>query len=398
MHACKVLQRIFDAVFSELDARLSRNLLSCVDALLAGRRLTLTELARHWAGAERIAAPLKRVDRLLGNGRIHAIRSRFYQVVCTWLLRNPEPILVVDWSELKSDGRWHLLRAGLVAHGRTLTVYEEVHPEKRKNSPKVEAAFLKRLAAWIPPGIKPIIVTDAGFHVPWFRAVARHGWHWLGRVGGRTQIRSLDPERFLMAPWRPYKALFSRAHGTPADLGAHALAASQQWPCRLVLVKRLRKGRRQRRRDGQRARGGHAAKMARRNKAPWVLAASPSLHARSARQIVALYAKRMQIEQAFRDLKSHRYGCAFEDTLTRTGPRLEVLLLIQLLATLAAWMQGLTDHIAVYLSPSKALRSRYSIVWLGWQRLAQTARRLCDPAAIREQRLRSLVHEASAIT
>lgn len=397
MYAGQALRKIFGPALSRLDARLARNLLQCVDALLAGRRLTLTELARHWTGAARIAAPLKRVDRLLGNGRLHALRSRFYQVAWTWLLCSPEPVIVVDWSELKSDGRWHLLRAGRVARGRTLTVYEEVHPQHRKNSPKVEATFLKRLAAWMPPPVKPIVVTDAGFHVPWFRAVARHGWHWLGRVGGRTQIRAADPGRVLTAPWRPYKTLFAQARGTPTDLGAYELAQSQQWPCRLVVVKRLPKGRRQRRRDGQRARGGHATKMARRNREPWVLAASPSLHTRSAGQIVTLYAKRMQIEQSFRDLKSHRYGCAFEDTLTRTGSRLEVLLLIHLLATLAAWMQGLADQAATNLSPSKKLRRRYSAVWLGWQRLAQTAKRLDDPFAICEQRLRWLVHQASAI-
>jgi hypothetical protein len=35
MHACKVLPRIFDPALSELDVRLARNLLGCVDALLA---------------------------------------------------------------------------------------------------------------------------------------------------------------------------------------------------------------------------------------------------------------------------------------------------------------------------------------------------------------------------
>lgn len=397
MHACKVLQRIFDPVLSELDMRLGRNLLGCVDALLAGRRLTLTELARHWAGAERVAAPLKRVDRLLGNPRMQAARGKIYQVALAWLLRNPEPVVIVDWSELKADGRWHLLRAGLVARGRTLTLYEEVHPENAKISPVVEAAFLKRLSAWVPAGIKPIIVTDAGFHVPWFRTVAGCNWHWLGRVGGRTQVRAIDIQHQMATPWRAYKALFPQASSTPADLGPHELAASQQWPCRLVLVKRLPKGRTQRRRDGRRATGGHARKMARRGREPWLLAVSPSLEHRSAHQIVSLYSKRMQIEQAFRDLKSHRYGCAFEDTLTRTGPRLELLLMIQMLASLAAWLEGLAHDAAVSFAPSRKLIGRYSIVWLGWHRLAQTARQLCHPPTPLEQSLHRLIETANLL-
>lgn len=40
-----------------------------------------------------------------------------------------------------------------------------------------------------------------------------------------------------------------------------------------------------------------------------------------AQQVVTLYARRMQIESSFRDLKLHRYGQGFEDSLTRKGPR-----------------------------------------------------------------------------
>jgi Transposase DDE domain len=49
----------------------------------------------------------------------------------------------------------------------------------------------------------------------------------------------------------------------------------------------------------------------------------------TARQMVRIYARRMQIELSFRDLKSHRYGQGFEDSLTRKGERIEVLLLLR---------------------------------------------------------------------
>jgi len=41
----------------------------------------------------------------------------------------------------------------------------------------------------------------------------------------------------------------------------------------------------------------------------------------------------MQIELSFRDLKSHRYGQGFKDSLTRSGGRLQVLLLVGTLAS-----------------------------------------------------------------
>lgn len=211
MHACSVLQRILRPVIARLDARNLRNLLFAVEALLAGRRLTLMELARHFPGAERIGAPLKRLDRLLGNPRVQALRTEIYQAALAWLIRSPRPVLIVDWSELKSDGHWHLLRAAVVARGRTITVYEEVHPEARKHHPTVHAAFLAQLQALLPKGACPILVTDAGFRVPWFQAVESLGWPWIGRVRDRARLRSLEGNQTLPRGWFACQRLYARA-------------------------------------------------------------------------------------------------------------------------------------------------------------------------------------------
>jgi len=61
-------------------------------------------------------------------------------------------------------------------------LFEEVHPTSQLASPRIEAAFLTRLQTLLPEGVRPILVTDAGFRVPWFRAVEALGWHWAGRV------------------------------------------------------------------------------------------------------------------------------------------------------------------------------------------------------------------------
>lgn len=387
MHACTVLQKLLRPVLDDLDQRNARNLLSAVDALLTGRRLTLMELARHWPGAGRFQAPLKRLDRLLGNAQIQATRNRLYQAAMVWLLRTAQPVLVVDWSELKSDGRWHLLRAGVVARGRTLTVYEEVHPEHHKNSSRVESAFLQRLHALLPAKARPILVTDAGFRVPWFRAVEALGWHWLGRVRQRIQVKPTDQP---LAAWSHCKLLYPQAVSRPRALGRFALTQSKQLICRLVLVKRAARGRIQRTRWGYKRRNAYALKIAQREREPWLLATSCSLSTLPAREIVRLYAQRMQIEQSFRDLKSHRYGCAFEDTLTRSAGRLQTLLLIQTLATLTAWLEGL----AVAAEITKTRRICYSAVWIGWERLRYTARSLSLPTHDAFDRLRCIVSTA----
>lgn len=40
-----------------------------------GRRLVFMDLARSWLDAERVRSALKRLDRLLGNHRLHAERG-----------------------------------------------------------------------------------------------------------------------------------------------------------------------------------------------------------------------------------------------------------------------------------------------------------------------------------
>jgi hypothetical protein len=391
MHATQVLQKIFHPVITRLDARNARNLLFAVEALLIGRRLTLMELARHFPGTERVRPPLKRLDRLLGNRDVQMLRSNFYRVVASWLLRSTQPVLIVDWSELKSDGRWHLLRAAVAGRGRTLTIYEEVHPEDRKNSPEVETAFLARLHTLLPQGIRPIVVADAGFRVPWFRAVEALGWHWVGRVRGTTRACFLGKNK-----WFGVRRLHDAATSRARTLGNVSIAERNPIGCRLVLMRRPRHGRHQHTRHGRRARNRHSEKMAARTREPWLLAVSTSLDHLTATRITRIYAKRMQIEQSFRDLKSHRFGCAFEDTLTRHARRLEMLLLIHALASLAAWLEGVTTDTATPATTTTIFKNTsHSIVWIGYERLRRHRARLSLPLPKAIERLRQVLAEAA---
>lgn len=110
MRATKVLQKCLGDALQPMHALRRCVLLRAVEALIQGRRLTLIDVARAWPGAERIRAPLKALDRLLGNPHLHAAMARS-------LLRGPHPVIVLDWCDLKADRRWHLLRAA--AGGRS---------------------------------------------------------------------------------------------------------------------------------------------------------------------------------------------------------------------------------------------------------------------------------------
>lgn len=367
MHAVAIVQKIVRPVSAQLDVRNARNLMLAVQALIGGRRLILMELARHWPGAERVLAPLKRLDRLLGNRDVQAVRTRFYSLAAAWLLRSKQPVLIVDWSELKADGRWHLLRAAVAGRGRAMTVYEEVHPEAKKNSRKVQAAFLERLQALLPAGVRPIVITDAGFQNPWFNAVQARGWHWIGRIRHRTRFRWIAPLGKPKGPWMSCKALHPQASTRARSLGQAQIAQRNPVSCRLILVRRRKAHRVQLTRYGKRAQSAHQRAMAASAREPWLLAASCSLNELPAVHLVALYAKRMQIEQSFRDLKSHRYGCAFDDTLTRCAERLQMLLLIHMLASLAAWLVGAAATANIWARVcTPSLAKHYSTLWVGW--------------------------------
>ncbi len=83
------------------------------------------------------------------------------------------------------------LRAAVVwlGMGRGLTVYQRVYPASQQGSGKAERLLLRDLARMIPRGRRVIMISDAGFRTPWFRAVARLGWGWIGRVRRGNQVR-----------------------------------------------------------------------------------------------------------------------------------------------------------------------------------------------------------------
>src|SRR5688500_10759702 len=54
-----------------------------------------------------------------------------------------------------------------------------------------------------------IQVTDAGFRAPWFRAVRRLRWDWIGRVRGRTLVRPQVAEHSFEL-WIPCRKLYRR--------------------------------------------------------------------------------------------------------------------------------------------------------------------------------------------
>lgn len=98
----------------------------------------------------------------------------------------------------------------------------------------------------------------------------------------------------------------------------------------------------------------------------WCLATSLNL---SASKVVRLYKLRMQIELTFRDLKSHRFGWAFEDARSRSAARVAIQLMLAALASLVCMLVGIASEAAQlnrhFQANTTTKRRVLSLVWLG---------------------------------
>lgn len=347
MHAVGVLQKLLQDSIPNLHLSRLKALLCTVRSAMATRRLTLSGLARGLPTGQAMRHRIKRVDRLLGNRHLHSERPMFYQLLCRQLMAGiKRPIILVDWSDLKADRSWLVLRAALWTRGAAMPIYESVHPLRDQNSPGVERTFLTKLKSLLPEGLRPIIVTDAGFRGPWFTYLNQLGWYWVGRIRGRTFLRSGEE------PWRRCTADYATASSRPRDLGEQQMIRSCPVQTRLVLYRKPPQQRQALTQFKQRKRSSHSEVCARRESEPWLLCASPSLADTNAREIVEVYRKRMSIECTFRSLKSHQFGFAFEDSQSAGAARLQILLLIHALATFLLWLVG-------KLAESRKLRPAY---------------------------------------
>ncbi len=137
------------------------------------------------------------------------------------------------------------------------------------------------------------------------------------------------------------------------------------------LVKQKAKGRHRYNKDGSRTTRGQSEKIAQREKEPWLLTTSLQGSQDEAQQIVAYYKTRMQIEESFRDIKSHRVGFSVSESLTRNQARLEILLLIGALATFFTWLMGVFVELKQwhrqYQSSSIKTRRVLSTFFIGCQ-------------------------------
>lgn len=374
MHTLRALYDLLRHSVPSIHATRLTALLAAVYSLTTGAQANLTSLGRGLAGSAYTKHKIKRIDRLLANAHLYQERHFIYRSFTERLLTHlPEAIIAIDWSPLCSDQSWHLLRAAIPLGGRSLTLYEEVHPQSKLGNRYIQHQFLRKLATLMPGTCRPIIVADSGFRTPFFRYLEhRLKWHWVGRIRGRDFIcRNHQPGHWFHA-----KLLYPKATRTARHIGLVSWVRSRPLAAFIVLIRQARQQRKSLTFEGKTRRSKRNQVHLRREREPWILVAALSLQIRTPKQIVRIYKTRMQIEEGFRDCKSRQYGLCLSQHRHMNPQRRSILCLIVTCAIFVLWCIGVTSQHSQLARQvrvnSSSKRAPYSVIFLARLLIAQS--------------------------
>ena len=333
MHVQLIVRQFLQAGLRGVHAARLTAVVVVADAIVRAGDLTMAGIGRAIIGRAEPKNQIKRVDRLLSNGKLHSQRITFFRALAQAVLGpvtpHDRPVVLVDWTALTKE--FNALYAMIPVGGRAVTVYCETHPLEKLGNERVQSRFLDALRSVLPPGCRPIVVSDAGFHGPFFRHLLAVGWDFVGRIRGTAKARRMADGRVASK-----ETLYRSATQTAQDLGSFDLyTTAEQVRARLVLIRQ--RGKRERVLPPAGTKDEREFRKSARD--PWLLATS--LQTGDAASIVRIYAKRMQIEETFRDLKNVRSGWCLRHVRSRSAVRLDTLLLLAAVAMLAITIVGL---------------------------------------------------------
>ena len=367
MHAAKLLHDLLDNACQTIDKRLRKTLFEASATLAHCRHLSIVSLGRHLRRKAKVKHTIKCMDRLFGNRSLHHHSTVLYKGMAKHLINEQtRPVILIDWSGLTPCGAFHFLRASMAVNGRSLTLYDQAYMLHDDNKEKTHESFLLTLKSILPANCKPIVITDAGFRNTWFRAISRLGWDFIGRIRNNTHFCIERNET-----WQPIKSLYAHATLKAQYIGRVKLAQARPISCHFHLVKQQKKCRIKRNLIGKKVRCSSSLKHEKRENEPWLIATSLSMDEFNSNAIMSLYKKRMQIEEAFRDLKNTRNGLGLRHCRSYQVDRLNVALLIASLATIILWLVGKAAmkknlHYS-FQTNSEKRNNVLSVISIGWQ-------------------------------
>ena len=313
------------------------SLLTVSKALINGSKLSVTQLGNNIDNDVAVKHNIKKVDRLLGNKKLE-VGEIYSKLACILLSKMKEVTILVDWC-IYTHKKYHVLQASIMAEGRSIPLYRDaydIHSAKFHQT-KAENRFLKNLKQCIPDHItKVVIVTDAGFHTPWFYGVRKMGWHFVGRLRGVLAVNISSD-----SSWKTATQLFTTAGNKPRFLGEAKVGKSTFNKYGIIAgIHTYRAPHKNRESRNKRYNEAINTLYKSSNKEPLILITSLREFDYSPKKVIRIYKARMQIEQNFRDDKNNRWGLGYRMTVCSNVNRLSVYLLLSTIALIFLWFIG----------------------------------------------------------
>jgi len=309
-------------------------------ALRDSQNLSLSEIGRALKGPSDIKHKIKKVDRLEGNQHLHEELDDLYRAlssyVFTYLFQDTNLPIVIDVCFMKDDRAIQMLSAEVATKGRSVPLYRKVFREGELKDQTQN--FLQELAHCIPKDRKVVVIMDAGFHCEWFETIDSLGWFWVCRVRQGKSLKFSDSEE-----WLTIKDFIPRVKERTTNYERVMLTRRHEYYCRLVTTKRTPKGRHSKDSRGNTNGRIGSGRYKSAAKEPWILATNLPSEYKST-EVVNLYSKRMQIEESFRDLKSHQFGLCGRYIRTKCIHRWGVKMLLGAIVQITYWVIGVIGH------------------------------------------------------
>jgi len=179
---------------------------------------------------------------------------------------------------------------------------------------------------------------DAGFGEDWFEAIESMDWHWLVRIRQGKQIKLTEN-----TDWLEIKDFIGNIGNRTQHYKKAQIMKEHMRNCRLVAKRNIIKDTKEKYKRQPRNYNAGNGDYARSWKEPWILATNlPEKF--STTQILNFYKKRMQIEESFRDLKSHRFGIGARYACTDCIERWGVKMLLAAIVQIIYWVIGVIAH------------------------------------------------------
>lgn len=327
-------------IFEEdLHAKRVDSLANGAVGVLGAARLSIHAIGAAYAELAEIRPKhgIKQVDRFLSNPAFDVA-----ELTAPWvrfvLGARTESVVALDWTDFDDDDHMTLAAYLVTSHGRaTPLAWQTVAKSSLKGKQKrYERKLVKRLAEAVPKGVQVTLLADRGFcDTGFFEYVRKLGWHYVIRLRGNVLVETKDG-RVLPASSRVQDG--GRAAKLP-----EVRITNKRVPIPAIVSKRQQGA-----------------------KDVWCIATS--LGDQPASAILALYRKRMTIEETFRDQKDLRFGLGLRATHIRDADRRDRLLLLAAIAQALLTLLGAASEEAgldAHLRANTVKRRTHSLLRQG---------------------------------